>query len=98
MGPRFEWDVSKAAENRAKHGVSFEQAITAWDDPEFLDIYDGLHSQSEDRFIRIGLSDIGILVVIYTERKESLYRIISARKTSRKERDLYYETQRKNRL
>jgi uncharacterized protein len=98
MVPQFEWDDSKAALNKIKHGISFEQAITAFEDPEFLDIYDVRHSIYEDRMIRVGQSDAGILAVIYVERENRYYRIISARKASRQERNLYYETQRKNRL
>ena len=98
MAFQFEWDPKKAAANKSKHGITFEQGITVWDDPNFLDIYDTVHSQGEDRFFHVGLSDVGVLVVIYTERRNHLYRIISARKASRKERRLYHETQRKNRL
>ena len=91
----FDWDDRKAAANLAKHGISFEQAVTAFDDPEFLDVYDAAHSASEDRWIRIGLSDCGVLAVVYTARK-GRHRIISARRANREERRLYHETERKN--
>lgn len=93
MALTFEWDPKKAALNRVKHGVAFEQAITVWDDPHFLDMKDVAHSLTEERFIRVGCSDNGVLVVVYTKRGFQLTRIISARKASVKERRLYHETQ-----
>jgi len=93
---KFDWDVRKAAINVAKHGIGFEQAITVFDDPVYLDIYDVAHSVTEHRWIRVGWSDSGVLVVVYTERKGRTYRIISARRANRKERRLYNETQGKN--
>jgi len=98
MTPKFEWYPQKAVLNKAKHGITFEQGITAFDDPEFLDIFDAANSVDEDRMIRIGQSDVGIMVIVYVEHEGPLYRIISARKATRKERSLYYDTQRKNRL
>jgi uncharacterized DUF497 family protein len=93
---KFDWDVQKAAINVAKHGISFEQAITVFDDPVYLDIYDVAHSTTEHRWIRVGLSDSGVLVVVYTMRKSRIYRIISARPANHKERRLYNETQGKD--
>ena len=52
----FEWDESKAAKNFRKHGVSFEEAATAFGDPFSITIYDPLHSENEDRFILLGMS------------------------------------------
>lgn len=95
---QFEWDPRKASLNEKKHGVAFEVAITVWDDPFFLDIHDRAHSQIEERFIRIGRSDFEILVVVYTARPGRKIRFISARRASRKERRLYHETNKKNRL
>ena len=89
----FEWDGGKAAVNRAKHGVSFEEAATVFGDPEALDGPDLSHSQKESRFLRLGRAMTGrVLIVAYTVRRrgdgESI-RIISARPASRRERAAY---------
>lgn len=79
---RFEWDPDKNLANQAKHGVSFEEASDASD---YLEIYDAEHSLDEDRFIAIGTTGSGVLVVVYTERKENVIRIVSARRATREE-------------
>lgn len=89
----FEWDTRKAAVNRAKHGVSFEEAGTVFGDPDALDGPDRRHSGQESRFLRLGRAATGrVLIVAYTVRRrddgESI-RIISARRASRKERAAY---------
>jgi uncharacterized DUF497 family protein len=89
----FEWDTRKAAVNRTKHGVSFEEAATVFGDPQALDGPDLRHSASERRSLRLGRAVTGrVLMVAYTVRRrgdgESL-RIISARRASRKERTAY---------
>jgi uncharacterized protein len=89
----FEWDVRKAAANRAKHGVAFEEAATVFSDPDALDGPDLLHSERERRALRLGRAGTGrVLIVAYTVRRrgnaESI-RIISARQASRKERAAY---------
>lgn len=89
----FEWDTRKAALNRAKHGVSFEEAGTVFGDPDALDGPDLRHAEKESRFLRLGRAVTGrVLVVAYTVRRrddgESV-RIISARRASRKERAAY---------
>jgi hypothetical protein len=89
----FEWDRRKASANRAKHGVTFEEAATAFGDPDGLDGPDLRHSATESRFLRLGRAVTGrVLVVAYTVRRrddaESI-RIISARRASRKERAAY---------
>jgi hypothetical protein len=86
----FEWDVRKAAFNRTKHGVSFEEAATVFGDPDALDGPDLRHSEDESRFLRLGRALTGrVLMAAYTVRRgvdgESI-RIISARRASRKER------------
>ncbi len=87
----FAWDRTKAARNLAKHGVSFDEAATSFDDPLYLDFYDPEHSEEEHRYIRCGCSEQGrILVVSYTER-EGVLRLISARPATRKEREAYEE-------
>ena len=89
----FEWDPKKKTENFVKHGVSFDEATTVFADPGALDGPDVGHSAEEARFLWIGRSILGrVLVVAYTRRKAShgeAIRIISARRASRKERTAY---------
>jgi uncharacterized DUF497 family protein len=86
---RFEWDRDKAAGNLAKHGVSFEEAQTVFDDPLFLDYYDPDHSHEEHRYILVGESrQRRLLMVAYTERGDIL-RIINARRATSEERRIY---------
>jgi uncharacterized protein len=88
---RFEWNESKAASNVLKHGVSFEEAKTVFDDPLYVDFYDPAHSDDEDRYLIVGASDRRrLLIVSYTERG-SLIRLISAREVTRTEREVYEE-------
>jgi uncharacterized DUF497 family protein len=88
---RFDWDHKKATLNRLKHGISFDLAITAFDDPSALIARDEKHSTGgELRESLIGESDKGVLVIIFTIREPgNIYRIISARKANKKERSLY---------
>jgi len=87
----FEWDEEKAAANLAKHGVSFEEASTVFADPLYVDFYDPDHSSEEHRYIIIGLSRQGrLLLVSHTERDE-VTRLISAREVTRSEREAYEE-------
>ncbi|NBX77626.1 MAG: BrnT family toxin, partial [Proteobacteria bacterium] len=77
---RFDWDHLKAEKNLKKHGVSFEVAITAFDDPFALITVDEKHSRTEKREWLLGESDSGVLVVIFTIRQPgNIYRLISAR-------------------
>lgn len=89
----FSWDKRKAKENVRKHGVSFEEASTAFHDPNARLIQDPGHSDDEDRFILLGLSAaLHLLVVCHCYRKsDSEIRIISARKAIRRERTKYGE-------
>jgi uncharacterized DUF497 family protein len=90
-GMQFEWDERKAAKNRLKHGVSFEEASTAFGDPLSITIEDPLHSEDENRLVLIGKSEwFNTLVVVHLEKKDTI-RIISARKASKKERKVYEE-------
>ncbi|MDB4908090.1 MAG: hypothetical protein JWO05_2874 [Gemmatimonadetes bacterium] len=92
MGLRFTWSPQKAAGNRRKHGVTFEEAATAFGDPLSLTIPDPDHSEDEERFILIGLSvNRRSLVVVHVERAEDEYQLISARIATRRERTLYEE-------
>jgi uncharacterized DUF497 family protein len=68
----FEWDEDKNKENQAKHGVSFEEAQHAFDDPYRLIIEDDLHSDDEDRFYCIGFIAKGIVTVRFTYRGDSI--------------------------
>ena len=87
----FEWDENKAARNMSKHGVSFEEAKTVFDDPLYVDFYDPDHSDEEDRYIIVGESHRGrLLIASYTERGKTI-RFISAREVTRKEREVYEE-------
>jgi uncharacterized protein len=88
---RFEWDPAKSASNRRKHGVTFEEAQTAFHDDEALLLDDPDHSELEDRFILLGVSAaLRILVVCHCTRKAgTVIRIISARKANRHEQLQY---------
>ncbi len=87
----FEWDPGKARKNRRKHRVSFEEAATVFGDPLALTFPDPDHSETEHRFITVGISGARrILIVAHTERGETL-RIISARKVTQRERKHYEE-------
>jgi uncharacterized DUF497 family protein len=85
----FKWDDQKAASNLKKHGVSFQEAKTVFGDPLSISVADPEHSESEYRFIDIGLSERGrLLVVSYTERGTKI-RMISSRLALPSERMLY---------
>jgi uncharacterized DUF497 family protein len=87
---KFEWDAGKAAKNEKKHGISFLEATTVFADPLELTISDPGHSAGEYRFLSIGRSRAGnLLVVSYTERQPNQIRIISARKATRQEQKNY---------
>jgi len=86
-----EWEEAKAAANRQKHGISFEEAATIFDDPLYVDFYDPDHSVDEHRYLIIGTSSAGqLLIVSYTERDDAV-RLISARKVTLSERKAYEE-------
>lgn len=88
----FEWDQAKAVENRQKHGVSFDEATEAFGDPLALNMPDPNHAAPEERFLVLGLSRSGrLLVVSYAERGIRT-RLISARLASRSERQRHEET------
>ncbi len=86
---KFEWDENKAATNLSKHRVSFNEAKTVFDDPLYVDFYDPDHSDDEHRYIIVGQSQKGrLLIMSYTERA-NIIRLISARETTRRERKTY---------
>ena len=84
MALTFEWDTNKAIRNLAKHGISFEESSTVFGDPRSLTIPDPVRSKLEERFVTIGASHRGkLLVVGHTERSDNI-RIISARVAGRR--------------
>ncbi len=89
----FSWDSKKAQSNKIKHKITFEEAKTVFDDENARLIYDPDHSADEDRFIILGLScKLKILTVVHCYRdNENNIRIISARKSTKKEQKQYKE-------
>ena len=91
MSMEFEWDENKAEANLSKHGVSFDEAKTVFDDPLYIDFYDPDHSDDEDRYIIIGESQQRrVLIVSYTEHDHKT-RLINAREVTPREREDYEE-------
>lgn len=91
MALTLEWDENKSKRNVRKHGVTFGEAKTVFNDPFAITIEDPDHSANEDRYLDIGLSLKGeVLVVWYTERNDSI-RLIGCRKATRFERKAYEE-------
>lgn len=89
MDQRYQWDDDKAESNLQKHKVGFEEAKTVFDDEFLITIYDTLHSDEEDRYISIGMSNQGrLLVVVHTDREDKI-RIISGRVATSAERRNY---------
>jgi uncharacterized DUF497 family protein len=85
----FEWDADKAVSNLSKYGVSFPEAMGVFGDPLEVTIPNPVHSHGESRFVSIGLSEAGrLLVVAYTERHGRI-RIITAREATPRERRQY---------
>jgi uncharacterized DUF497 family protein len=89
----FEWDYPKAVANLAKHGVTFEQARDAFDDPFAIDFVDDRGDYGEERVILLGMVESRLLVVAHTLRGEKV-RIISAREAGPHERRQYHEENR----
>ncbi|MBI1956365.1 MAG: BrnT family toxin [Acidobacteria bacterium] len=91
MNTPYHWDSRKAARNLSKHDISFQEGVTVFDDPLFVVFADPDHSVREKRFIIIGESSRKRwLVVAYTERSNGI-RVISARKATPQEREIYEE-------
>ena len=88
----FEWDSAKAAANVRKHGVSFEEAVTALKDNFSATARDLEHSTGEFRLVTFGISSRGRLLTISHTERGNVIRIISARTATRKERQLYEES------
>ncbi len=89
----FDWDESKNKVNQRKHGISFEEAKTVFYDENAREYHDPDHSTSEDRFIMLGMSFMAkVLVICHCYReKDSIIRIISARKANKSEQKSYGE-------
>ena len=88
---QFEWDPSKAESNLGKHRVTFTEASTVFGDPLSLTIFDPDHSAEEDRFLILGASSSGKLLVVSHTHRDDTIRLISARLATRRER-LQYES------
>jgi len=86
---KFEWDPRKDAANRRKHAVGFREAATVFGDPFATTFPDIDHSISEQRFLSIGVSASGRLLVVAHAEDEATIRIISARPVTRRERRFY---------
>ncbi len=86
---KYEWNDDKAAANVSKHGVTFEEAKTVFNDPLFVDFYDPDHSYGEHRFILIGESHQGRLLLISYMERNDVIRLISAREATQLERKTY---------
>lgn len=96
MQYNFEWELRKARTNIRKHKISFEQAATIFEDSRAISIYDGEHSDTEDRWITLGLASNGILLVVHHTFKQldnnnAVVRIISSRKVTKREAEQYKE-------
>lgn len=87
-----EWDPQKAAENEQKHGVTFEEAASALADSLSLTIFDPDHSETEDRYLLLGVSSLNRLIVVSHTERDDRIRIISARIAHPRERRQYEES------
>ena len=85
----FDWDDEKAKANVQKHGVSFVEASSVFGDPLAITVDDLLHSDDEERYITVGTSDDGRLLIVSHTLRDAVIRIISARRTTRRERKDY---------
>jgi uncharacterized protein len=87
----FEWDEDKARANLEKHGVSFDEAQTVFDDPLYIDFYDPEHSSEEHRYIILGESRQGRLLLVSYMERGGVTRLISSREMTPAERRDYEE-------
>lgn len=85
----FEWNPDKADANLQKHGIAFAEAVTVFDDFRYITVLDEKHSQNEDRFISIGMSNRERLLLVAHTDREGRIRIISARKATKNEEQFY---------
>lgn len=87
----YEWDPRKAASNLAKHGVSFDEAASIFEDPMTYTVADPDHSDDESRHLSFGMTRNGRLLAVIHTHKIDTTRIINARKATRHERGIYEE-------
>lgn len=85
----FEWDPTKAQRNLYKHGVSFDEGATVFLDPLGITVHDPSHSRQESRYLTIGSTSMGRMIVLSHTDRQGRIRIISARELTRKERKAY---------
>lgn len=90
MNLKFDWNKSKAKDNYAKHGVSFDLAKKVFKDPFAVEYLDNRQDYGEERFVIIGMVDGNVLYVAYTERNDVI-RIISARRATKHEQEAYFQ-------
>ena len=90
-GYLFEWDLAKADENRRKHGVTFDEGMTAFADPLSILLSDPDHSVGEQRYLVLGMSNQRRLLVVAVAERPPRTRLISARRATRRERRKYEE-------
>jgi uncharacterized protein len=88
---KFEWDEAKAASNLEKHGVSFEEASSVFADPLYVDFFDPSHSEAEQRYLIIGMSEAKRLLIVSYAERDDVFRVISARELTPSERRDYEE-------
>lgn len=87
----FDWDEKKAESNKKKHGVSFAEAATAFNDENAIEMADSKHSDDEDRWVLVGTSAKSrVVLVVFVERDQDTIRIISARKAIKEEINEYF--------
>ena len=91
MSMEFEWDPAKARINLGKHGISFDEAASAFLDPMALSGPDPDHSSTESRYVTFAYSRLGQLLAISHTYRLGAIRLISARRVTRSERKLYEE-------
>ena len=89
----FEWDLAKAVRNVEKHGISFDEAKTVFQDPLFITVIDDEHSADEERYITIGMSGQGRLLMVAHTDREGRFRLISARRATRREEQFYADAE-----
>jgi uncharacterized DUF497 family protein len=90
MRLKFDWNPSKAKDNYAKHGVSFELARDVFKDPFAIEFLDDRQDYGEERYVILGLVHGHVLYVGYTER-DDVFRIISARRATKHEQETYFQ-------
>ena len=89
---QFSWDPDKATQNLRKHGVSFKEAETVFADQLYVDFYDPDHSEDEDRYLVVGKSRQGRLLIVSDTERRMVTRIIPAREVTRSEQEAYEES------